>query len=187
MDRAFQDISGAYLARLAGRSTGWCQLHPREDERQWSAQQVVEHLVLALRSAGRVLESRLEKGRPTRTRPTLLQRILRFSMLRLGRIPRGAPAPPFVRPGLLHWPPMDGSALADLLRQELEGHDALLDRCAAQFGERAAGVHFLLGPLNAEEWRRFHTLHFRHHLEQMERIVAASGAQADQLQRTAAE
>lgn len=175
MEKGFQEICEAYRARLAGRSAGWCQAHPGDDERQWSAQQLVEHLVLALSSAGRLLEARLQKRRPTRARATLLQRILRFNMLRRGRIPRGAPAPPFVRPGLLHWPAMDGCELAEALREEMESQDALLNRCAAQFGEGAAASHFLLGPLSAKEWRRFHTLHFRHHLEQMDRIAAAVG------------
>ena len=180
MDHQLQEICEAYRARLAGKRTGWCQLYPGQDERRWTTQQVVEHLVLTLRGTAQVLETRLEKGRPTRARTTLLQRARRLATLSLGWIPRGMPAPPFARPGLLHWPAMGGAELADLLRRELENLDGLLDRGAAQFGKQAAGSHFLLGPMSAKQWRRFHTVHCRHHLGQLERIATAVGPNAQE-------
>lgn len=172
----FQSLCDDYREVLAGRTTGWCQLHPREDERHWNAQQVIEHLVLAMRSSARVVETRVERGRPTRRRGTLIQRVLRGMILRTQRLPRGAPAPPFARPGLLRWPPMNGEELSGILRQELEATDRLLETCRERFGERPAASHFLLGPLSAEQWRRFLTVHGRHHLEQLHRVEAAVGS-----------
>lgn len=173
-----EQISEGYREALAGRSAGWCQLHPQDDERRWGAQQVVEHVALALRSSARVVESRLERGRPTRQKSTLVQRIVRLVVLRIGRLPHGVPAPPFVRPGLLHWPAMNGQELAAALRAELEAVDALLDACEQRFREHPAAAHFLLGPLSAAEWRKFHAIHCRHHLKQLERIAAALGDDA---------
>lgn len=165
-----QQLCDAFRAELAGKTTAWCQIHPREDDRQWSAQQLIEHLVLTFRSSSRVLETRVRKGRPTKMQPTLLERLLRYSILSRRRMPNGAAAPPFVRPGVLCWPPMDGAELADLFRQEMEAMDKLLVRCEELFGRRPAATHFLLGPLRPDQWRLFHVIHGRHHLEQLHRI-----------------
>lgn len=170
MSPELQQICDAYRAELAGKSRAWCQVHPREDDRQWTAQQLMEHLVLTLRTSSRVLESRLRRGRPTRSEPTLLERLLRFLILSRQRMPHGAAAPPFVRPGILCWPPMDGSELADLFRQEMDSLDAVLSQCEERFGRRPAATHFLLGPLRPDQWRSFHQVHCRHHLEQLHRI-----------------
>jgi hypothetical protein len=170
MTSDLQQLCDTFRAELAEKSTAWCQVHPREDDRHWSAQQLVEHLVLALRTSSRVLETRLRRGRPTQSKPTLLERLLRFSILSRRRMPRGASAPPFVRPGVLCWPPMDGPELADLFRQEMETMDKLLIRCEELFGRRPVATHFLLGPLRPHQWRLFHVIHCRHHLEQLHRI-----------------
>lgn len=65
---------------------------------------------------------------------------------------------------------MDGAELADLFRQEMEAMDKLLVRCEELFGRRPAATHFLLGPLRPDQWRLFHVIHGRHHLEQLRRI-----------------
>lgn len=170
MSPDFQQICDAYRSELAGRSRLWCQVHPREDDRQWTAQQLVEHLVLALRSSSRVLEARVERGHPSRRKSTLLERTLRFLVLARRRMPQGAAAPPFVRPGVLAWLAMDGAELAALLRQELEQMDQLIDRCEDRFGRRRVATHFLLGPMRPDQWRLFHVIHCRHHLAQLRRI-----------------
>lgn len=175
MHTLFEDVCDSWHAELASRSTAWCQLHPHQDDRLWNAQEIVEHLVLACRSAGRVVETRLERRRRTRAHPTLVQRLLQFAVLSLGRMPRGAPAPPFTRPALLQWPPKSGVELAAVLREELEHTDQLLEQCRAQFGSRRAATHFLLGPLSADQWRRFHVIHLRHHLAQLQRIEKIVG------------
>jgi hypothetical protein len=43
-----------------------------------------------------------------------------------------------------------------------------IDNCEQRFGSRVKLVnHPVLGPLTAEEWRRFHCVHGRHHLRQI--------------------
>lgn len=176
MGPEFQQISDAWRTELAGRASSWCQVHPREDDRQWSAQQLVEHLVLALRSSARVLETRLLRGHPSRRKSTLLERALRLLILTRRRMPHGAAAPPFVRPGQLGWPPMDGVHLTALLGQELEEMDRLIARCEERFGRHRVATHFLLGPLRPDQWRLFHVIHCRHHLEQFHRIQREVGS-----------
>jgi len=178
MNPELQAVCDGYRARLAGRPVEWCRLHPRGDDHAWSPQQLVEHLVLAMRSSAQVLEARIEKGRPSRANATLIQGLRRTAVLTFRRLPRGIPAPPFVRPGQLDWPPMDGSALVSRFYSEVESTARVLTVFAESFGNSRAASHFLLGPLSAEEWRRFHVIHCRHHLAQLRRIESAIGPAA---------
>lgn len=172
---ALQEVYQSYSRVLANKPAEWCQLHPGGDDRRWSAQDLVQHLVLVCRSTGHVLETRLERGRPTRSRPTVLQRARQVAILGLGRMPRGRQAPPFARPGQISWPSMNGNELLENLRQEMEQMDRLLDACRDRFGIQRAATHFLLGPMRAEQWRKFHVIHFRHHLQQLNRIEKSVG------------
>lgn len=173
MDLKLQAVYDEYRAKLAGQSAEWCQLRPGGDGNAWNAQELVEHLVLALRSSKHALETRIEKGRPSRGSATLIQRLRRTAVFTFRRLPRGIPAPPFVRPGLMRWGQMDGTALAEQFRHEVDSVDKILSAIRERFGNRRVAAHFLLGPLSEEEWRRFHVIHCRHHLDQLRRIEEA--------------
>jgi hypothetical protein len=176
MHPVLQEVYQSYSRPLANKHAAWCQAHPAEDERHWSAQDLVQHLVLVCRSTSRLLQTRLQRGKPTSGHGTLLQRTLQIVVLSLGHMPRGAPAPPFARPGQLSWPSMNGQELLGILREEMEQMDRLLDECRHRFGIQRVATHFLLGPLRVDQWRRFHVIHFRHHLQQIGRIEKAIGA-----------
>jgi hypothetical protein len=178
MHAVLQQVFDSWSADLSTASTEWCQMHPLQDERLWSAQELIEHLVLTLRSTSRVLSRRLERDRPTSDRSTIVQWILQIVVLSSGHMPRGAPAPSFARPDQLHWPPMNGAELIDLLRKDLEPMDALLDQCRQRFGLQRVATHIVLGPLRADQWRRFHVIHLRHHLGQLRRLRQSVGQPA---------
>lgn len=182
MHPVLQQVFEPYRAVLADKPAEWCQRHPNQDERFWSAQNLIEHLVLTCRSTSRVLEKRLERGRPTGGRNTIVQWLLQFVVLSFGHMPQGSPAPSFARPDLLHWPPMNGAELTDLLSQEIDRMDTLIDRCRQRFGPQRVATHFLLGTMRPDQWRRFHVIHIRHHLGQLRRIEQAVGkAVADEV------
>lgn len=170
MHPVLQQVFDAYGPALAGRPAEWCQRHPRQDERQWSAQELIEHLVLTCRSTTRELEKRLERGRATRARSTPLQWFLQLVVLSFGRMPNGVPAPIFARPDQLHWNAQGGGELLEMLRQEMERMDERITACRERFGIQRVASHFLLGPLRPDQWRRFHVIHIRHHLDQLRRI-----------------
>jgi len=172
MHPVLQQVYDAWHADLAGKPVDWCQLHPRQDDRLWSIQGLVEHLALACRSSSRVLEKRLQKGEPAGGFSSPSQWLLQIAVLSMGRMPRGAPAASFLRPGQLHWPPTGGDGLLEFMRAEMERMDQLLDASRQRFGLQRVAPHFLLGPLRPDQWRRFHVIHFRHHLEQLHRIEA---------------
>jgi len=162
MNSVLQSVCDAYAEALADRSSEWCQMHPQQDEAAWSAQDLIEHLVLAMSSTRQLLEARLERGRATRRRATPIQYLCRVAVLSLRRMPRGVNAPPFTVPGQTRWPSLSGAELAERLRRECEQMDQLLGACLQRFGKQRVAAHFLLGPLSAAEWRRFHSIHGRH-------------------------
>jgi DinB superfamily len=173
MHPVLQQVFDAYGPALAQQSEEWCQRHPRQDERQWSAQELIEHLVLTCRSTTRELEKRLERGHPTRARRTPMQSLMQLVVLSFGQMPNGVPAPIFARPDQLHWSATGGTELLEMLRQEMERMDDRITQCRQRFGIQRVASHFLLGPLRPDQWRRFHAIHIRHHLDQMKRIARA--------------
>ncbi len=174
MHAVLQQVFDAYPPALAGKSENWCSLHPRQDDRLWSAQDLVEHLVLTCRSSSRVLQKRLDRDHATSEHSTPVQWLLQIVVLSLGRMPNGVPAQIFARPPQLHWQPMNGDQLLALLREEIDQMDSVIDRCKHTFALQRIAPHYLLGPLRADQWRRFHVIHLRHHLGQLQRIESSA-------------
>jgi hypothetical protein len=175
MHAVLEQVFDLYRAELSDKSAEWCQLHPQQDERLWSAQELIEHLVLTCRSSSRVMQKRFDRGQPTSERSTPVQWLLQMIMLSFGQMPNGVPAPVFARPDQLHWPPTTGPELLEMLRKEIDEMDSLIDRCKHSFGIQRIAPHFLLGPLRADQWRRFHVIHIRHHLGQLRRLEQTVG------------
>ena len=168
---AFHEMSNAFAAKLAGKSSERCQMHPSESG-AWSTQEVIEHLVLTYRGTLAQTGKYLQRGSPSERKAKWNQTAARILVVGLGRFPPGVPAPEFVRPGRGGMPAMYGDALAALLQEELSRLDLHLVRCAQVFGKRAFAPHFRLGPLSAQQWRKFHLVHGWHHLAQVNRIQA---------------
>jgi hypothetical protein len=149
------------------------QNHPHCLAYKWTAQQVVEHLVLGYQQTTRALHSRLQKGRlPRSHKCTYLQWSLQLMILTFGYLPHGVPALDETLPAG-HFEPMNGRQLGDLLRDEGEAMDAALDACRRKFGMERVSVHPWLGPLRVDQWRRFHALHGLHHVVQLRSVIAA--------------
>ncbi|HEY1994272.1 MAG TPA: DUF1569 domain-containing protein, partial [Edaphobacter sp.] len=53
----------------------------------------------------------------------------------------------------------------------LAAMDRTLNRIEPQSKGAPVLTHFLLGPLNVRQWRRFHRVHARHHARQIEDAV----------------
>jgi hypothetical protein len=167
LERVFRQIESELYA-LDAEST---QLHPRSLAYKWTAEQVVEHLVLGYQSTTKALNSRLSKGRlPRMKKPTPLQWSLKCMVLGFGYLPQGAPALDETIPAG-HFARMDGRQLSELLHHEIRTMDQALDACRRQFGIERIAVHPWLGPLRVDQWRRFHTVHSAHHLIQLHTIV----------------
>src|SRR5580698_7331958 len=83
---------------LRGLDADQTQLCPPSRPDKWSIQQIVEHLLLTYSSTETVINTRLTKRTPTRSKPTLPQRIFCYAVTRRGYFPTGRPAPPLVTP-----------------------------------------------------------------------------------------
>lgn len=168
------EIRELLSAPLAGCSAEQLARHPADDPARWSAQQVVEHLIATWRATSAGIEDRLKKGRPLKTRPTLRQRALQLLICDIGYFPKGRSAPPLVQPAP-EQPPVTGDELIARLTATLAAMDSMLNRIEPEARGAPVLNQGLLGPLNVERWRRFHRIHARHHVAQIECAVCKSG------------
>jgi hypothetical protein len=157
-------------ASLAGCSAEQVGRHPGGDPARWSPQQVIEHLSATWRSTANGIEDRLQKNRPLRTRPTLAQHCKRLAVCECGFFPKRRKAPPAVQPSQ-QAEPLSGDALIARFSETLTAMDRMLNQIEPQAKNAPVLTHFLLGPLNVRQWRRFHAVHARHHVKQIERAI----------------
>jgi hypothetical protein len=160
---AFREVA-AELERFDSMSAN---VHPWGRPHCWSVHQIVEHLVLTMDDTRKLLDERLAKGRPERN----LQRsgtewVLQLMILSAGHMPKGVGAPRATTPKA-SLPAVGARELIQRLEAATEALDATFDSCRQRFGMERIGRHFLLGPLRVDQWRRYHVLHLRHHLQQM--------------------
>ncbi len=167
MTTVLQDLEVKIAQCLHGLSPAQVQAGPPG---RWSVQQIVEHLILTYEATTEVLTARIAKGRPTQARPTLWQHCTRLWVVRLGYFPSGVRAPDAVTPPATTIP-QPGDDLAARAAAQLRRLEATLEHASELFGAETRSVsHVVLGPLSPAEWRRFHTIHGRHHLSQIETI-----------------
>jgi len=180
MHPMLEDIHRLYRQTLVGEDSAACQRRPAHSHNglaaAWSTQEVVEHLVLTWRNTGALMDRYLERNSPTQRRPNLKHRALQLLVIRCGGFPRGVQAPEPVVPGKTEMAAMTGDELSAWMKTELESLDAKLDKCCQLFGKQPFAAHFIFGPLTADQWRRFHFVHGRHHLAQLKRIRKQTAA-----------
>jgi hypothetical protein len=168
LDRVVSEIAN----ELSDLDTETAQLYPGALTYKWTAQQVIEHLVLSYRMTSDALQNRLDKGRAVRKKRTLLQWSLQLMILSCGEFPEGVPALEETTPEPEKFAAMSGRQLGGFLREEAEALNTLLDRCRRIFGMEHVAIHPWLGPLRVDQWRRFHSLHGSHHLNQLRSVLA---------------
>jgi hypothetical protein len=154
-----QELASA-ITGLSPQERTW---HP---EGKWCAAEVLEHLYLTYSGTIKGFERMAEAGKPAMTPPSLRQRIAKVLVLSLGYMPGGREAPKMARPRGLP---------TEKILAEIESKIAEMDECISRqeekFGKSAPLLdHFILGPLTAAQWRKFHLVHGRHHVQQIRRL-----------------
>lgn len=172
MDPILHQLHKEIANTLDGLDSAQTQLVPPSSPDKWSIQQILQHLCLTYAFTETGFEARLGKGTPTRTRPTLQQRIGQFFIITLGIFPSGREAPERVAPPRIT-SPISGSDLAQYSADHLGRLDKLFNQAEALFGSGRCISHMILGPLSVHQWRRFHLIHGRHHLKQIRAIRSA--------------
>lgn len=145
-------IAGASAETLAQAPAG-----------KWSGAQILEHLLLTYKGTNRGLAKCMEGGAPLASRPTLSDRIATLMVIKLGYLPSGRKSPERVKPR-----GMPFEEVRQAFSTELEQMAAALDNCEERFGAQIKILdHPFIGPLTADEWRRFHRVHGHHHARQI--------------------
>ena len=136
----------------------------------WTADQILEHLFLTYKHTGRGLRRCLEQGAPLATPATLKDRFATALVIKLGYLPNGRKSPERATPRGM--PPEE---VREGIFVELQKMASELDDCERQFGWNMKIMnHPFLGPLTAQEWRKFHWVHGRHHARQIRERVQFS-------------
>jgi len=162
MDSLLEELKQALELAIEGMSDKEMSWHPKE---KWCAAEVLEHLYLTYTGTVKGFERVLEAGKPMAGRASMRQHWRRLVVFSFNYLPEGRKAPKQTVPRGLP----AGKVRAEV-GQKLELMDEMIARCEARFGRRKLLDHPVLGPLTAAQWRRFHWIHGRHHLRQIERL-----------------
>lgn len=181
MDSYLLQLQESISIATRGMTAEQLTWHP---EGKWSASEVLEHLLLTYSGTVRGFKRCLQADKPIATLPSWKHRFRTLVLLKLQYFPTGRQAPAPTRP--------KGAAAEVVLpgiQENIIAMDEAIRVCEQRFGNRVKLVdHPILGPLTADEWRKFHWLHARHHVRQIERLksMATASQQEKSLQSKAA-
>lgn len=163
MDPRLNRLQVEIATVLTGLSPKQLCAHPPG---KWCVTEILEHLYLTYTGTTKGFERVLKAGTPKVTPPTLKQRSAVLLVLGFSFLPSGREAPAMARPrGLAPGTVQKeiGSKIAEM--------DAILAACEGKFGANTKVLdHPILGPLTIGQWRKFHLVHGRHHLKQIQRL-----------------
>ena len=124
---------------------------------------MLEHLALSYSATTKGLLRATQSGQIERGSRTLKQQVRSIYVLGLGFFPAGIEAPRQAVPGASL-----GEQPLRRFNDALVAMDSMLVDVEKRFGKSARILqHPALGPLTAQQWRRFHEVHGRHHLKQV--------------------
>ncbi len=162
MHRLLQRALDAIEEATRGMTAEQLAWHP---DGKWSAAQILEHLSLAFSSTSKALERALKAGRPATEVPTLRERAITAVVVEMGFFPSGRAAPEWTRPRGA--PP---ETMVAMIREKLAEMDGRITECEQRYGVGIIARHPIIGPFSARQWRRFHWVHTRHHMKQIDRL-----------------
>jgi len=174
MNPTIEQLDSRLSSVLQGLDASQTQLRLTPEPSCWTIQQIAEHLLMTYASTGASFETRLAKGTPTLSRPTPAHRAAQFLVITMGIMPGGRKSPPEVTPAA-STAPLSGSEIIATTHDALTHLDQAFDQAEKAFGSARCLSHFLLGPLSASQWRRFHLTHGTHHIRQIAAIRRVHG------------
>jgi hypothetical protein len=167
MNRYLETLNTELTQALDGLDLSQTQLRPWNDISRWNIQQIAGHLRLTYTATVEAMDSRIAKASATRAKPSAMQYLAQFALIRIGYFPRGRKAPGRVTASLDECA-ATGSNLARELEIALSLMDARIDHAETIFGSHRRVInHMVLGPLSIDQWRKFHLIHGRHHIKQI--------------------
>jgi hypothetical protein len=167
MNPVFAETLAAIDSATEGMTEEQLTFHP---EGKWSTAQILEHLSLAFGGTAKAFERAAAAGKPLGDKPNLSQILKDFVVLNIGYFPRGRTAPAMVTPK----GELGGLQSLALIRENLVRMDKFHGECQQKVSrERCIANHPVLGPLNFEQWPKFHRVHTLHHMKQVRALRAA--------------
>ncbi len=167
MDPGLQKLQDAIAAAVAELSAEQLSWHPPG---KWCAAEVLEHLYLTYTGTVKGFERVAAAGKPLATTQTWAQRGRTLVVVGFGYLPSGREAPAVARPRGLS----PEKVLAEI-GPKIAEMDYIVARCEQALGPRRKLLdHPILGPLTGSQWRKFHLVHGRHHLQQLRRLRQAA-------------
>lgn len=169
LDHRLQKLQDEIADAISGLSAEQLTWHP---EGKWCLAEVLEHLYLTYHGTVRGCERCLEQGKPLARSPNFQDRLRTAVVVTLGYMPEGRKAPERSTPR-----GMPAEQAAKSIGPELTAMDAAIAKCEQKFGKSTRVLdHPILGPLTAQQWRKFHWVHGQHHLKQIRRLRSLATA-----------
>ena len=138
----------------------------RPAEGKWSVAEILEHLSLTYSGTVKNLARTLDAGKTLGGVPTLKQRFRTMLVTDFGYIPSGRKSPEAAKPR-----GMPSEQILESFKSRIVEMDEVIQACENKFGKRSlVSDHPILGPFTVEQWRKFHWVHGRHHIKQIEQM-----------------
>ena len=163
MDPRLQRLQAEILAVIDGLSAEQLSRHPPG---KWSASEVLEHLYLTYTGTVRGFERVETESKPLVTAQSWRHRGRKAIVVGLGFLPSGRESPPVARPRGI-----PAEKVLSEIALKIAEMDNGITRCEQKLGSRRVLLdHPILGPLTANQWRKFHLVHGLHHVKQIRRL-----------------
>jgi len=164
MNPYFQRLQDAIES--ATRNMTVAELSQRPVEGKWSSAEILEHLSLTYTGTVKNLERSLAAGRPLGGTPSMKQRLRSSLVVDFGYLPGGRESPEAAKPK-----GMPAENILVEINRHIAQLDDVIEKCEDKFGKRTfVANHPMLGPFTMQQWRKFHWVHGRHHVGQIERM-----------------
>jgi hypothetical protein len=161
MHRLFEELKQQVLQATEGMQDSDFLKHP---DGKWNSAEILEHLTLAFSGTVKGCEKCLLENKTITSNPTLKQRLASLVLVECGYFPSGRQAPKHVIPS-------GSTTVKDPVRglfSQLQAMDTALTECETRFGSVVSVMnHPILGPFNIRQWRKFHLVHTKHHMKQI--------------------
>src|SRR6476620_4695565 len=166
MDFYLQRLQDAIVAATSGMTPESLGRRPQPDK--WSAAEILEHIYLTYTGTTKGFEKCIEAGAPLARTRTWGDRARTTVVVGLGYLPEGRKSPKNAEPRGI---PCD--RVLTEFAEKIAAMDAAIAKAEKKFGSQIPLVdHPILGPLRAAQWRKFHWVHGRHHLKQLEKALS---------------